>query len=212
MVLQTSFIARYRYQFRNNLSFGLTAEKDPGEQFFGENQKYGFDFYSAHAYVKDLGKIKKAVIGDYQVQFGQGLTTWSGLAFGKSAIVRNVKKRGVGLKPYTSVDENIFMRGGAATVGLDKFELTGFASYKSIDGNIVTDTTENIDEVVFSSFQRTGYHRTPGEIEDKDVLHELNTGGHLAYKSEKANIGISGLYTAYDGNLKPNINPRISGV
>ena len=52
-------------------------------------------------------------MGDYQIMFGQGLTFWSGRAFGKSADVINIKKNPLGIKAYTSVDENLFMRGAA---------------------------------------------------------------------------------------------------
>jgi len=38
---------RFRQRYSNKLSFGITAEKDPGEAFFAENnRKRGFDFYS----------------------------------------------------------------------------------------------------------------------------------------------------------------------
>ena len=66
--------ARYQFKYSNKLSFGITAEKDAGEEFFNGTQKNGFDFYSAHLFFKDFGKIKALAIGDYQVQFGQGLT------------------------------------------------------------------------------------------------------------------------------------------
>ncbi|MDA9275281.1 hypothetical protein N9P59_02235, partial [Crocinitomicaceae bacterium] len=42
------YYTRLRFSYRTNLSVGITAEKDPGEQFFKGKQKYGFDFYSAH--------------------------------------------------------------------------------------------------------------------------------------------------------------------
>jgi len=35
--------SRYRFRYKNNLSFGLTGEKDAGEHFFNETQS-GFDF------------------------------------------------------------------------------------------------------------------------------------------------------------------------
>lgn len=59
--------ARYRFTYGNNVSWGITAEKDQGELFFKKNQKFkstayenalngnqrnGFDFYSAHFFVK----------------------------------------------------------------------------------------------------------------------------------------------------------------
>ncbi|MFO7874391.1 MAG: helix-hairpin-helix domain-containing protein, partial [Bacteroidales bacterium] len=62
---------RYRYTWYQNVSFGITAEKDPGEEFFRSSQPQGFDFYSAHLHLRDLGRIKALSIGDYQVQFGQ---------------------------------------------------------------------------------------------------------------------------------------------
>ena len=36
------YYTRLRFSYRTNLSVGITAEKDPGEQFFKGKQKYGF--------------------------------------------------------------------------------------------------------------------------------------------------------------------------
>ena len=94
-------LARYRFRYLNNLSVGVTMEKDAGEQFFGSSQPNGFDFYSGHVYIGNRGIIKQAIIGDYQAQFGQGLTFWSGLAFGKSADIASVKRNAREISPYT---------------------------------------------------------------------------------------------------------------
>ena len=81
--------ARYRFKYRRNLDFGITAEKDEGEEFFKGSQKQGFDFYSAHLFLRNIGPIKAVAIGDYQAQFGQGLVFSSGLSFArKSAYTR----------------------------------------------------------------------------------------------------------------------------
>ena len=45
----------------------------------GASQPKGFDYYSAHAYFGNYGIVKHAIVGDYQAQFGQGLTFWTGL-------------------------------------------------------------------------------------------------------------------------------------
>lgn len=42
------FFTRYKFTVSNKIRVGLTAEKDPGEDFFKGKQKQGFDFYSAH--------------------------------------------------------------------------------------------------------------------------------------------------------------------
>ncbi|HRH37614.1 MAG TPA: hypothetical protein PK760_04685, partial [Flavobacteriales bacterium] len=182
---------RYRFRYRQNLSFGFTAEKDEGEEFFKGSNKNGYDFYSGHLFLRNRGRLKALAIGDYSAQFGQGLTFWNGLAFSaKSSYTLNVKRNAYGLTPYTSVNENLYMRGVAATYALAKrWDLTAFLSSKGIDGNITSigsgmDTLEsNIDEIVFSSFQQDGYHRTRSEMDGKHSLQEKIAGAHLQYRA-----------------------------
>ncbi len=91
---------RYRYRYRHNLSFGFTAEKDEGEEFFRGTRTKGFDFYSAHLFVRNIGRLKALAIGDYQAQFGQGLTFWNGLGFAaKSSFTMNVKRNAPAWRP-----------------------------------------------------------------------------------------------------------------
>lgn len=199
-------LTRYRFRYLNNISIGVTAEKDAGEQFGGSTNPKGFDYYGAHAYFGNYGIVKHAVIGDYQVQIGQGLTYWTGLAFGKSADITGIKRSAREITPYSSADENNFMRGAATTLKLGSFEVTTFFSNKRVDANITTlDTTDGEDFLVseFSSFQTSGYHRTPGELLDKDAIWELNTGGHVRYIRDRFQIGATGIYTNYSGNTAP---------
>ena len=74
---------RYKYSYKNLLQYGVTVEKDAGEQFFKGAQKSGFDFYSAHFFIRNAGIIKSLALGDFIVNLGQGLTHWMGLAFKK---------------------------------------------------------------------------------------------------------------------------------
>ncbi|MBK8472078.1 MAG: hypothetical protein IPL33_07835 [Sphingobacteriales bacterium] len=55
--------ARYRYKYGNKISYGITAEKDPGEPFFKGANAQGFDFYSAHLYLRDIGIFKHIALG-----------------------------------------------------------------------------------------------------------------------------------------------------
>ncbi|RPH73567.1 helix-hairpin-helix domain-containing protein, partial [bacterium] len=99
------FNAHYGYSLRNRVKAGITVEKDAGEQIFsGSNQ--GFDFTSAFIMLNDAGSIKSAVIGDYRLAFGQGLTLWSGTSPGKSSMPLSIVKRQDAIKTYTSNDEN----------------------------------------------------------------------------------------------------------
>src|SRR5690606_28638241 len=80
---------RYRYRMGRDFQLSINMKKDPGEQFFSGAQRYGFDFYSASLLLKNQGKIRSLVLGDYALQFGQGLAMWNGLAFGKGAMMQS---------------------------------------------------------------------------------------------------------------------------
>lgn len=204
---------RYRFRFGTNVSWGFTGEKDAGEQFFKGYQKQGFDFYSAHFFLRNMGKIKALALGDYQVSFGQGLTFATGLAFGKSANTLGIKRSQLNLRPYTSVDENQFMRGAAITYAvLKNIELTAFYSSMKVDGNRVEnqtgDTLENIsdDNIIISSLQTSGFHRNPGELADRKIIQFTHYGGHIAYKTRKLNAGVTGVYSVLGGQYNRNLS------
>ena len=66
---------RVQATYRRQVSLNLTMEKDPGEQFRWdpETQTYGYDYLSGHAALLDAGRIDALVIGDYVVEYGQGV-------------------------------------------------------------------------------------------------------------------------------------------
>jgi len=197
------YYARYRFKYSNKISWGLTMEKDAGEEFFKGSMKQGFDFYSGHLFVSNMGVLKSAAIGDFQAQFGQGLVFWSGLAFGKSSDGVSIKRSAQGLRPYTSVDENRFLRGGGTTLKFGKVEITAFGSYKLMDANVsaTTDTLTEQEETVSSIFS-SGFHRTPGELEDRQSIAEAVYGGNVSYKSRRLSIGITAIGYQYSKNIQ----------
>ncbi|HRW90392.1 MAG TPA: helix-hairpin-helix domain-containing protein [Flavobacteriales bacterium] len=202
---------RYRFRYRQNISFGITAEKDEGEEFFTGTQPDGFDFYSAHLFLRNMGRVKAVAVGDFQAQFGQGLTYWSGLAFAsKSSFTMNIKRNATGLSPYTSVNENLFLRGGGATIDLGgNLELTAFYSDRALDANVSgVDTLESgVQNETFTSFQEDGFHRTYRELEKKDAIHEQSFGGHLRYKRRSWSVGATAVRSTFDTELNRNLQP-----
>lgn len=198
---------RYRFAYGNNVSWGITAEKDQGELFLKSKQRYkykgyeellkgnqhsGFDFYSAHFFIQHIRFVKALAIGDYQATFGQGLTVWSGMSFGKSSDIVSIKRSAAGIRPYTSVDENRFMRGVAATFGYKRFDATGFLSRKKIDANILDTLTDGSTKSI-SSLQTTGHHTTPSEIADKGAVTQTLMGGNISYKGRKLTVEITAI-------------------
>ena len=181
---------RYKYLFKNLLQYGVVGEKDAGEQFFKGNQKAGFDFYSAHFFLRNIGIIKSLALGDFTVNLGQGLIQWQSLAFKKSPDVMNLKRQATVLRPYNSAGEINFHRGAGITLARANWQATVFASYKKIDANFVADTSQTQDDFI-SSLQTSGYHRTKSENEDKGSQRQLAIGGNLAWQFKKLHVGIN---------------------
>ncbi len=213
--------ARYRFTYSNKISFGITAEKDPGELMFENSlknnypcyaqlldgkMKNGFDFYSAHFFIRNLGKIRALALGDFQAGFGQGLIAWTGLAYGKSYDGISIRRNANGLKPHTGTDENLFLRGAGITLGFGPLEFTTFGSYKKIDANItVFDTLAGNDATEFSSLQTSGYHTTVSELQDRKQLGEMITGGNITFRKRRFKAGLTGVYTQFDAELTKSI-------
>lgn len=198
--------SRYKFNYNNKLQWGITAEKDPGEAFFKEPQSKGFDFYSAHLQVNNIGILNTALLGDFQAQFGQGLIMWSYMSSGKSSYVMDIKKRGKGLHRYSSTDENMFFRGCGFTLEKHGVSFSTFASHKAIDANLQTDTLENTN--YFSAFQNTGIHATPNQIEDKDAIMETVYGANLSWNKRNFKTGISGIQYRFSESLVTDETPK----
>jgi hypothetical protein len=197
---------KYTYNYRNKIRAGFVLEKDAGEMFFtdkvsdtiqrllGSQYRRGFDFAGFHLYAKDLGIVKAAVLGDYQLAFGQGLTLWSGMNFGKAGAGSSVMKQGRGITPKASASEYAYMRGAAITLGGGPFIGTVFYSNRWVDANV--SVADSLDEAeLVSSLQETGYHRTIGELQDRQAIRQQIVGGHLAYAIAHFEVGYTLHYT-----------------
>ena len=198
---------RYGLNYHNKIRFGITMEKDAGEPFLkssvndsitklpGIKTHNGFDFYSLHSILSEFGHLKTLTIGNYQLKFGQGLTMWSGLAFGKSSDVTNIERYASGVRPYTSTDENGYLSGVASTFRFGKFDITGFYSSNNIDAGITEKDTMPDGENIATSIPETGYHRTLSEIRKKDALNLKAYGGNLTFRAKRLKIGLTAFTT-----------------
>lgn len=197
---------RYKYNYKNLLQYGVTGDKDAGEQFFKGNQQKGFDFYSAHLFARNIGKIKALALGDFTVNLGQGLTSWMSIAFKKSPDIMAVKRQAPVLKPYSSPGEIFFHRGGGITIGNRKWEATLFGSYRNIDANFVADTS-NSEDAFITSLQTSGYHRTPAEIDDKNVQRQIAFGGNVKYRMNRLLLSANAIQYNFKHSLVKAADP-----
>lgn len=193
---QERFLWRYKYNYSNRVSASLIFEKDAGEYFFKGDKQFLFDFQTAHIAVYNTGRFKKIVMGDYSLQFGQGLTLWTGFSFGKAPDVASVAKKDIGLRAYTSANEYSFLRGAATTVSLTKrIDFTPFVSFRNLDASL--DLNEN-GESVLANLNETGYHRTATEIKNRNSVSQQIFGGVIHYQHKNLSVGAIGYHTKYD--------------
>ena len=193
-------LVRYKYRSGNNLQYGFTAEKDAGEQFLKGDRKDGFDFYSAHFFIRKLGIIKALAVGDFSVNFGQGLTEWQSLAFNKGAEITNIKRQSDVLRPYNSAGEILFNRGVGITLQKNNWETTAFVSYRKLDASV--NATELNSEEFVSSLQSSGYHRTANELQGRKTEGLFSAGGNVSYSTEKFHIGINAVHYHFEHPVK----------
>lgn len=200
-----TYYSRLKINYENRLDIGLIAEKDPGELFFSGYNKQGFDYYSGHIFLyKYRERIKELNLGDYTISLGQGLILHNDFGRGKSALVTKIKKNSSRvIRPYSSVNENLYFRGIGSTFKINKYsELSLFASQKYIDANIEADTMdfENIN-VYASSLQITGYHRLQSEIEGKHSVKQKAGGVRLALNLKQIKLGLNIFALSHDKQL-----------
>jgi hypothetical protein len=120
---------QFRYEFTVKGHFGvrIAGEKDAGEAFFRGAQKYGFDHYSGSVYVKDIRWLRCAVLGDFRLNFGQGLVLGSSMMAGKGSGVSALRKFSTGIRPVATTNESECFRGGAVTLGNARWSGSVFA-------------------------------------------------------------------------------------
>ena len=192
---------RYRYTFSDKLMIGLSGEKDAGEQFFGNSQPLGMDFYSGFISLQNLRWMKHLTVGHYRISFGQGLTM-GGNSFGSSISFGSSMQYLNGFRPSQSVCEYGYLRGAALTIQTGRLEWSGFISYASRDA-IVSFADTTLDVPTFSSITESGYHRKYTEISKKNTIKELVYGGHCSYRGKFFIIGITGYYGAWSEIFQP---------
>lgn len=174
-----------------NFNFAGLIEKDAGEEKIN-------DFISASVSMNDYHFINKLTVGDYLIEFGQGLIYWGPYSFGKgSEAVRTISRSARYLKDYTSTDENQFYRGAAGNFQFDNFDLTVFYSNNKRDANIDSSTNE------ITSLPISGYHRTATEVEKIDLVKEQSFGGILSVDLfNSLTLGFAYQNFEYDYQLK----------
>ena len=192
------FWARYSFSYAKNVRIGIVASQDPGEPFFSQSNKYGFDQYSGFIQLNGLGSVESLIVGRYSIAAGMGLVMNNSFSLGKSAMLQDLGRQRNVLSPHTSASENGYMQGAAATIRLsDAIRLTPFLSYRK------TDATLN-DDGSISSLIYTGYHRTISELNKKNNTSLTASGINARWNHKDFSLGATAVFTHIDRPLRPN--------
>lgn len=112
----------YTYNYSDRVSLRISGDKDPMEAWGKGN------FYGYHLMLNDIGRVEKLIVGRYNLQFGQGVTLWTGFEpfglLGESPV-----RYGGGVRPASAFGEQGWQEGLAATINLGRgVFLSGFGS------------------------------------------------------------------------------------
>ncbi len=187
---------KYKFDYASKIRFGITAEKDAGEEFFKGSNKQGFDFYSFHFFMKDVKFIKSLAVGDYQIKFGQGVAIWTGFQSPTIINPMEIYRYAQSITPYTSSNENNYLRGVASELQFGKFRFALFYSYRKKDAYL--EKVNHSDNQYIYSLQEMGYHRTLTEIERKNNIKQQLLGTFATYTHRVLRVGVGVFYSHYN--------------
>jgi hypothetical protein len=190
---------RYSCTFDERLQAGLVAEKDAGEPF-GKRIHKGYDYYSAHVLLRNMGWLKTLAVGDYKVSFGQGLVISHDFMPGRNAFLTQAERRTSGFRRHYSTYETNFFRGLASTVQWKDFNLSLFYSSRRLDASV--------DGRRITSFKTDGLHRVASEREKMRNADTRTGGGNLRYATPQVVVGLTVLtYSFGDRFVDPDPAP-----
>ena len=179
---------RYTLTAGPHLKAGFVASQDTGEPFFANRNGWGYDYYTAYVEAAKMGRVKRAVAGRYRIRMGQGLIMGGDLAFGKLMTLSHLGRTDTRLRGHSSRMDADYLQGAGATVVLSRHvDMTVFASYRNIDATL--DSTElgnGQTETFIRTLLKTGYHRTPSEMNRKHNATETVGGRQHHVSRQKA--------------------------
>ena len=191
-------LLNYKFKYKDLFQAGWMIEKDAGEPKIT-------DHISLFFALKNKGIIKQLLIGDFNVNMGQGLVHWQGYAFGRSSNLLSGYRQGNFIQPHTGTDENRFHRGVGLQLKKGKFEFGAFLSKLKIDANVISDSINNVQWV--SSFLLSGIHRTESEIKDKNALTKFTWGGKIKVQLPTGSINLNMIQTNFSIPVQKRAQP-----
>jgi len=196
---------RTRLRYGSNLEAGCIfrhggAQADSGSEpaiNFSNLWKYYLTKYWVA--IRNFLSLEKIVIGDYKLQYDQGLIFYYPLG---TELARPIKIEAKGISEDRGTAPNIYFRGLAVRKRIEHFDIDFFYSSKRLDAALNPDGT--LKDSLIAIRENIGYITSDDDLERKDKLTEQLVGGRVAYNFfTESRLGIMG----YESRYSPEVNP-----
>ena len=180
---------RYKGKYLARASWGITLENDEGELFLPKSGP-PVDFFSFNVALENRGCMNSLVIGDYSARLGQGLVLWKSFNIGGGYAPSSIYKRGAAVVPYSSTDENNFLRGAAASFSFGKLDVNALFSFNGVDARV--------ENGKYRSIVEGGLHNTLPLLKCRNSMNEYLGGLSLSYLFRRFELGVSAVGYGYN--------------
>lgn len=212
----------YHFNLNNHLSIRLTIDKDPAEAW-GKNNYYGY-----HVMLNDVGKVERLIVGRYNLQFGQGLTLWTGFA-PFSLVGISPLRFGAGVRQASAFYEEGYQEGLAARINIGHgFHLSAFGSHINGEtlagghldyrrGNLIVgltaahitmDDSLSSRDYTYNQNRFRGQNQTNLGVDAIYQLHRMTLYGEAAIGENRAPAAIAGMILKVDSRNSIGLSYR----
>ncbi|CUU06557.1 Helix-hairpin-helix motif-containing protein [Candidatus Thermokryptus mobilis] len=178
----------------SNFSSGFVIEKDYGERRIDELVNFYFDYKGGRI-------LRRFIVGNYILQFGQGILFWRPVGLGKGTDAISPVQRSVEnyAERYISTDEVKPFLGAVAVTKFKNFDLTVFYSSRKIPASL--DSTGLVRYIDFS-----GINKGQRDILKRDVYGFFGVYGRRNFVT-----GVSFAYQKFDKDFSSSISRPYGG-
>ncbi len=174
--------SRITIGFGNQLKLKIITKKDAGEIFKQSSTGFSLQY-------QNKGILQEIIVGNYQLQFGQGLCLGNTLAFGKSASVMGIMRAGKGLRLTGSVNNNDFLKGSACHLKFSNSIHVWLAfSSKKTDAKTEADSNGNL---YVTSLISNNLYRNNSEIRNRNSIKRVDMAMRTEYRHERFQTGLT---------------------
>lgn len=172
--------SRFKLALGQQLRLQIISKKDAGERIDQSSTGFSLQYQS---------KGLEIILGNYQLQFGQGLCIGNTLAFGKSANVMGIMRAGKGLRHTGSVNNKEVLKGSACHLKL----LPSLHVWVAFS-NKKTDAQTNIDSnglEYLSSLVSSNLYRNKKEINSRNTIKRFDVIVRSEYRFKQFQAGLT---------------------